>query len=211
MSTSRQQVLEFVNSQRAVTAMDVARTLRMTGANARHHLAILKNQGLVEVVGIRPPMGRGRPSKLYSKSSQAKGDNIGALAAAFLDELVDGMAGKNREQILNNLVGRMIGRLIENGGLPGLKDRNARVSLTQRLFRSVVLLNDLNYQARWEAHAESPQVILGHCPYAAIIDEHPEMCQLDALLIEELLISPVDQFAKLETDSRGLRYCAFAV
>jgi predicted ArsR family transcriptional regulator len=211
MSTSRQQVLEYVNTQRAVTAMDVARTLRMTGANARHHLAILENQGLVETVGLRPASGRGRPSNLYSKSSRVRGDNIGELASAFLDEMADELTEKERERVLIKLAERMVGGLLENGGLPGLKERNARVSLTQRLFRSIVLMNDLNYQARWEAHAESPHVILGHCPYAAIIDEHPVLCQMDALLLEELLDAPVKQFAKMETDWRGLRYCAFAL
>ncbi len=69
----------------------------------------------------------------------------------------------------------------------------------------------MNYNARWEAHAEAPQVLLGHCPYRAIIQEHPELCKMDKYLLESLLDQQVDQIAKLEKDNQGIKWCVFAL
>jgi predicted ArsR family transcriptional regulator len=81
--------------------------------------------------------------------------------------------------------------------------------MTQRLAKAVLRLNELGYQARWEAHSEAPHVILGHCPYALILPEHPELCQMDAHLLESLLGQPARQTKKLAVDSNGKHYCQF--
>jgi predicted ArsR family transcriptional regulator len=82
-------------------------------------------------------------------------------------------------------------------------------SLTHRLYQAVQRLNELGYQARWEAHSEAPRLLLGHCPYAAILPGHPELCKMDAYLLEGLLGVPVAQTKKRAQDSRGARYCLF--
>jgi predicted ArsR family transcriptional regulator len=72
-------------------------------------------------------------------------------------------------------------------------------------------LNELEYQARWEAHARSPRIILGNCPYKGIIEEHPELCQMDVYLLENLTGEKAAQLSKLEKTPQGLPVCAFAV
>jgi predicted ArsR family transcriptional regulator len=83
--------------------------------------------------------------------------------------------------------------------------------LTQRLSQAILLLNKMSYQARWEARAQAPSIIFSHCPYLAILAANPELCQLDAVLLQQLLASPVDQTARLVLDQRGLRQCIFQV
>jgi predicted ArsR family transcriptional regulator len=58
-------------------------------------------------------------------------------------------------------------------------------------------LNQLHYQARWEAGAEGPRIILGQCPYAAVIGNHPELCRMDMSLLEGMLDTQVEQRVKL--------------
>ena len=70
-----------------------------------------------------------------------------------------------------------------------------RVNLTQRLSQAVQHLNRMSYQARWEAHAQGPRVILQHCPYAAIVEQHPEVCRMDQFLLRNLLSLPVQQLS----------------
>jgi predicted ArsR family transcriptional regulator len=82
-------------------------------------------------------------------------------------------------------------------------------NLTQRLGLAVQRLNEMGYQARWEAHRDAPRLFLGHCPYLAILPEHPELCQMDAHLLENLLGVPASQVKKRAQDSRGARYCLF--
>ena len=49
--------------------------------------------------------------------------------------------------------------------------------IARRLNSSVEKLNQMNYHARWEAGPQGPRLIFGHCPYAALIGKHPELCQ----------------------------------
>jgi predicted ArsR family transcriptional regulator len=81
--------------------------------------------------------------------------------------------------------------------------------IMKRLVRTVARLNELRYQAHWEASAVGPRLILGHCPYAAIIADHPELCRMDAFLLEARLGSSVEQTAKLQMSEKGLPFCAF--
>ena len=60
----------------------------------------------------------------------------------------------------------------------------------------------MNYQAHWEAHVENPRIMLGHCPYSAILDHHPEICQMDGYVLEALLDAPVKQVEKLSYQSK---------
>ena len=94
---------------------------------------------------------------------------------------------------------------------PSAKGRLAGVHLTQRLYRAIQKLNRRNYQARWEAHTTAPRLILGNCPYKTIIDQHPELCQLDAVILESLLDKPAYQLTKLAPDARGVPFCVFQV
>jgi predicted ArsR family transcriptional regulator len=85
------------------------------------------------------------------------------------------------------------------------------IPITRRLAATVDRLNELHYQARWEAGAAGPRLTLGYCPYAAVIKAHPELCQMDAFLLEERLGLSVKQTAKLQPSAKGLPFCEFLV
>jgi predicted ArsR family transcriptional regulator len=208
MKTSRQQILEYIMAQRATTAADLSQALHMTKANARHHLAILKEQGLVEVVGERPSRGKGRPARVFAPSKRSMGENLDLLSSALLLEVNQGQGEGGHLEVMARLAQRLAAAMSVEGS-PG--SGGAGGSLTQRLYRVVQHLNRHHYQARWEAHSQAPRVILGHCPYAAILEEHPELCQVEAFLLEELLGSEVEQVDKLARDGRGVPYCTFVI
>ncbi len=46
---------------------------------------------------------------------------------------------------------------------------------------------------------------------SAILKEHPELCQMEAYLIEHFTNVPVEQTARLAKDIAGLRFCMFRV
>lgn len=214
MKTSRQRVLEYVSSQRVVTAADIARALRMTEANARHHLGILDAQGLVNVIERRPGTGKGRPSNLYGLSEQAAGHNLNLLCTALMAELMRTSPADAQQVTFGRLTAHMIANITGTHAPQEPASREALkpgVHLTQRLNQAILILNKMSYQARWEARALAPHIILGHCPYLAVLAANPELCQLDAVLLEQLLDSPVDQMAKLVLDQRGLRLCIFQI
>jgi predicted ArsR family transcriptional regulator len=128
---------------------------------------------------------------VYSLPHAALGDNLSALADALLTE-----AGSRvqLEALANHLVG---------------KSNFASQPIVKRLNLVVEKLNQMNYHARWEAGPEGPRVIFGHCPYAAIIEKHPELCRMDAAVLKDLMGQPAEQLSKIGQE-KGLS-CVFVL
>jgi predicted ArsR family transcriptional regulator len=189
MTTSRQKVLNHLKKTRSASAREIARALKMSAPNVRHHLSVLCADGRVEMTQARPPDGRGRPENLYSLAQSALGDNLSVLADALLSEGID--AKKTGERIAK---------------MQGLSELSKQ-PIAKRLHLLVEKLNEMRYQARWEAGAEGPRVILGRCPYSQVIENHPELCTMDEALLAEALARPILQTRKGEAVSRGM--CPF--
>jgi len=190
--TTRQKILDYLKRNRTVSSREIARALRMTPANARHHLGILAADGRVEAISKRQ-RDRGRPEKVYRLAGTLVGDNLSVLVEALLIEASEG--GKREA------VGRRIAGECLTAGQP----------LMRRLTSTIERLNTMHYQARWEAGAEGPRVILGHCPYFAVVGPHPKLCKLDASLLAELIGGDVEQMAKLEVGAGDKPFCAFVL
>lgn len=191
---ARQKILAFLKKQNTATATDISAALRVTPADVRHHLAQLAADGLVEVASLRGAGRRGRPQKVYRLGSALLGDNLASLAEALLGQVPP-------EQAESTL--QAVGRAL--AGTPAERS----TPLMRRLAAAVERLNASNYHARWEAHASGPRLVLGHCPYAAIIARRPELCRVDAVMLQTLLGVNVEQLAKLEQTEMGNIYCIF--
>ncbi|MDX9991324.1 MAG: ArsR family transcriptional regulator [Anaerolineales bacterium] len=200
-TNSRQKILNYLCKQNAATPIELAKALRVTPANIRYHLARLVSDGLVEVSGLRTEAARGRPHKIYGLSRLALGDNLPALASALLAEFVDGLPEMAQAPVL--------GRLAEQ--ISPTRPLQLPAHITRRLSAVVEILNQMRYQARWEAHADGPRLTLVQCPYATVIAAHPALCLLDKALLELHLSQPVEQLTKLERNERGQPVCLFAL
>ena len=201
MTTARQEVFTYIRKRRAVSAFDIARDLTMTPANARHHLSILKRDGRIEVVGKHSAgIKGGRPTKIYGINRKILGDGLPALSHHLLEEMLGSVNPRQRAGVLKKL-GQRLASPHKNGA--GIS------SPMIRLTETVKHLNKLGYQSRWEAHAEGPRIIFGHCPYSAIIQKHPELCDMDAGLLGACLGEDVEQIEKLAGE--GIGFCVFGV
>ena len=201
MPTARQKIFAYIQKRRSVSAAEIARDLGMTSANARHHLSILKKNGQVEVLGKRAAGTRGgHPIKIYGLSRHILGDGLPSLSHHLLEEMLGSVNARQKASLLSKL-GKRLASSCTRGSRP--------TSPMTRLAATVKSLNKLGYQSRWEAHATGPRIIFGHCPYAAIIREHPELCKMDAALLNECLGEPVMQISKLEGE--GIPFCVFGV
>ena len=181
MTTSRQKILTHLKKNRAATAREIARALKLSPPNVRHHLSILDSDGRVEVTGLRESERRGRPEKLYSLAQSALGDNLSVLVEALLADKVNAR--------------RVGARMAQSQGLTDLSTFNP---VAKRLTLLVEKLNEMHFQARWEAGAEGPRVLFGRCPYAKVIAAHPEICQMDAAMLEAALSRPIQPLQRGE-------------
>ena len=191
MITARQKVLTYLTKTRTASAREISRGLKMSPETVRHHLRVLVAEGRLEVSFVRGREGRGRPEKVYSLPRAALGDNFAALSDAALTE-----AGASVQ--VESLAKRLAGA-----------DTFAEQTISKRLNRTVEKLNKMNYHARWEAGPQGPRLIFGHCPYAAILEKHPELCKMDAAFIEELMGDDAVQIFRIGKD--GSSTCVFAL
>ncbi|MCZ7551164.1 MAG: hypothetical protein B6D39_07585 [Anaerolineae bacterium UTCFX2] len=210
MKTVRQRILEFIRSQRAVSVQELTQAFRMTEQNIRYHLSILKSEGVIEEIEGSSPQKRGRPKKVYGPARHTYGENLDLLASTLLELLLSNAGEDQTRRIYDRLAQGLAQKMASNLGL-NLEATPRPGYLTQRLNRLTAVLNEHHYFSRWEAHSDAPRVVLGHCPFAAVIAEHPEVCSLDAGLISTLLDQPVQQTAKLAKGADGLPYCLFRV
>jgi predicted ArsR family transcriptional regulator len=148
MKTVRLQVLEFIRSHKLVTTTDISRGLKMTPANARHHLEILMSQGLVEIIGKRPSTGKGRPSLTYGISKHTLGHNLDRLASALLLEIDKSNPNADRDSSFQAVAKQMLAPIREEEYASS--DGYEQVHLTKRLVNTVQRLNNWHYYARWE-------------------------------------------------------------
>ena len=163
----------------------------MSAATVRHHLRLLAADGRLELSSLRGRDGRGRPEKIYSLPRAALGTNLAALSEALLAEAG---AGIRMESLAKQLA---------------KADNFAGQPLAKRLNLTVEKINGMNYHARWEAGSEGPRVVFSHCPYAAIIEKHPELCKMDEALLKDLVGQPTRQI--LKTGKEGSSVCVFVV
>jgi predicted ArsR family transcriptional regulator len=191
---SREKILTYLKAHPGVTATEMARALRVTPANIRHHLAALVKDGLAQ--SASRASGRGRPEKIYRVSEASLGDNLSLL----VDVLLENVPASELDATIERLAARLAGTLPPE-----------RTILPRRLSAAIDRFSSLNYHPRWEAHITGPRIILGHCPYAAVIARHPELCRMDALALQKLLAQPVEQTARLEPNERGIPFCMFRV
>jgi predicted ArsR family transcriptional regulator len=209
VKTARQRILEYIRNHRAATVAELSLVLQTSPSNIRHHLSILQEQGAIEVIGERPADGKGRPMKVFALAERYLGNNLDLLTSALLEETLSNLAENERQKFYQRLAERMAQK-IRTAAAPHPTGKGGD-HLTRRLYETVQQLNAAHYQARWEARSDAPRLILGHCPYTAIIGHHPEFCKVDALLIEALLGEGVEHTQRLARDERGASYCRFRV
>jgi predicted ArsR family transcriptional regulator len=191
MTTARQKTLSYFEKSRIASAREIARALKMSPATVRHHLRVLVSDGRLESASVRGRDGRGRPEKIYTLPQTALGDNLSVLSDALLTEASSGVS---TEALARRLAGEL---------------NMADHPLAKRLSFAVEKMNQMNYHSHWEAGSEGPHILFGHCPYAAIIDKHPELCKMDASILQQLMAQPVRQIFRAGKD--GSTVCVFVM
>ena len=200
MQTTRADILEYIANHQTGTATEISHALQMTSANVRHHLHKLTQESLIEIAGTSPQNGRGRPTHIYRLTPKANQDHVFNLFRIMWDEFIGDRHSKQRTSRLIRIARRLIGVVDTVDG-----------GLTQRLYQTVQLLGEMDYEARWEAHAEGPQLLLIKCPLASLLPTHMDVCLLDTAVLQELLGFPVHQISQRDHHHGGQSFCVFRV
>jgi predicted ArsR family transcriptional regulator len=185
---TREEIIRYLQLHPYSCADELGTVLGKTRANIQHHLKIMERANLITQVSINQskPL-RGRPRAYFSLTPIKRSNNflslIDALLQLFLEKEDNGAVTPILEKIAQQIIHPVA----------------STSTLTQRLNRTVKELSNSGYQARWEAHADGPQVVFRNCPYHPLPDKYPALCRMDALiLMKNLAVSEPVQIAKIQ-------------
>lgn len=187
MQATRRRILELLRDRQVLTVDELAGELGLTPVTVRHHLDILKTEGLVEAPEIRRRDTPGRPHYAFRLTPAALAHfprNYQAFAGLMVHEIRDHVSEAEMERILAGVAARMA----TEAAIPP-----ASAPIEQRLDAAVRYLNAQGYEATWERLPDGRVALrTRNCPYHELSGSNTEFCRLDLTLVSKLLgLKPV--------------------
>jgi len=202
MQLTRARILHIIKERRESTVDALSEELELTPATVRHHLDILRGKGLVTAPMVRKRTSPGRPQYAYSLTPAANEyfpKKYDVLANLLLAELSSLLSQEEIEQML-----QAIGKHMAQEA-----DISSTVDFETRLTQVVEYLNTQGYLARWESDRPRHYLVhIANCPFERVSTEHPEICKIDASLLEHLIRVPVQ---RVEWEAAPGHQCTYTV
>jgi predicted ArsR family transcriptional regulator len=196
MQTTRERIITYLKKYQTASAGELGRALNFTAANIRHHLKILVEEGKIKREEEKGSRTVGRPSDRYTLTSRTRGENTSGLLIAVLESWQ--RSPDKAPQAIRCAAQALAGELPDESLTP-----------IGSLNQAVQRLNDLHYQASWEAHPTGPRILIKHCPYLDLGEDYPELCALDEGLLSELCRQPMELVEKRQPHRKIPRRCIF--
>ena len=183
MQATRQRILEILKERGEATIDELSQALDLTSVTVRHHLDILRGEGLVEVPEVKRRATPGRPQYVYTLTDAADEHfpkNYAGFTNLMITEIKERLEPTELDRILRGMAHRMTADVPKP--LPG-------EPIEPRLNRLITFLNSKGYIAKWEkAQANDGYYVhTTNCPYHDVSHHHSQVCVMDMTLISELL------------------------
>ncbi len=184
MQQTRQHILEILKSREQATVDEIVAALaervgEITAVTVRHHLEILRAEGLVAAPEIRRRTSPGRPQHAYSLTEKALElfpNNYRNLAEELLLRLKAQLPPQQINVILEGVADQMASSIPPSDA-----------PLPIRLNQVTRFLTQQGYNARWESAEQGYLLHTSNCPYHHLAAAHEELCGMDMRMIAGLL------------------------
>lgn len=201
MQATRQRILEILQKEGAATVDDLSRQLALTPVTVRHHLDILRRDGLVETCEVRHRHAPGRPQYVYTLTEAAAAhfpNNYSNLVSAVLNRIRDRLS-----PAAINVFFAEVGHELAQAAPPLVPGE----TIEERLDRIVAFLSSQGYVARWERNQGGYVLHTYNCPYHHVADAHQGLCVMDMRLVTELLGDlPVERLSRVVEGAASCSY-----
>ena len=184
MQQTRQHILEILKERGQATVEEIVTALSdrigdITAVTVRHHLEILRGDGLVAAPEVRRRTTPGRPQHVYALTARALDlfpNNYRNFADGLLLQLKHRLPSREVNVILEGVADQMVAEAqITDAPMP------------IRLNQVVEYLTAQGYSAYWEKGDQGYVLHTGNCPYHHLSSSHRELCDMDSRLITHLL------------------------
>lgn len=187
MQQTRKHILEILKERKEATIEEIVTALserigKITAVTVRHHLEILRGDGLVAAPAVRRRSKPGRPQYVYTLTERAADhfpNNYQGLAIGLLEQIKDHLPPPQVNDILEDIAVDMVERAM----VP-----DAPVDV--RMDHVIAFLNNSGYTASWHRNGDGVLLKVTNCPYEQVSCNNPELCAMDRHLIEGLVGKP---------------------
>ena len=202
MQATRQRILSILKERDQATVDELSQELGLTAVTVRHHLDILRGEGLVAAPVVHRRKSPGRPQYIYAlteKSSNVFPKRYDQLSRLILGEVHARLSPDEVDQMMTH-IGEQIA---SQAALPDEGD------FETRLGRVVEFLNRLGYMARWEHDSDGAYLLhIANCPYERVARQDHQICKIDYTLLTCLLgVAP----ERTQWAAQGEHQCAYAI
>lgn len=202
MQSTRERILSILKERHKATVDELSRELGLTAVTVRHHLDILRGEGLVAAPLVRRRKSPGRPQYVYTLTEKASTffpKRYEHLASLMLDEVHSHLSPAEVAHMMKRIGERVASQAV----LPDEDGFHAR------LIAAVEFLDGLGYMARWERHDDGDYLLhVVNCPYEQVARQHDDVCTMDVTLLTRLLgTSP----RRVSWAARGDHQCTYVV
>lgn len=178
-------IIEALLRRGPLTVADLARELGVTATAVRQHVNHLADEGWL--VRTRRSLGPGRPAGLFTVSERTRrlfGASGPDLSRLLMQEIAE-LDGEDKARVILERVNQRMARAARpavGGGPP-----------PDRVRRLAAFLSHEGILAESDSVSHGERLAVFTCPYASIVDEHRELCEMERATFGELTESPVKQ------------------
>lgn len=180
MQSTRETILNILKKRGQATVDELGQELGLTAVTVRHHLDVLRGEGLVAAPNARHRKTPGRPQYAYALTEEASAffpKKYEQLTSLILDEMHACLSPEELDQIMKR-IGR---RIADQADLPSGGDFSSTLTAT------VEFLNRMGYMACSERNDGSYLLHVANCPYERVAQNGQEPCTMDLAMLTRLL------------------------
>ncbi len=190
-TTTEQEIVNLLTNRKPLSILEMAKLLNLTKADIRYHVKNMLTQN--KIVKIPPKEGApGRPAFRYKISDDEFKHNLDFLTNGLLSLF------PNKSELINNLSDNFVSDFSPD------ENRTIITKLNSLIYKFL----ELNYLPRWETQFQGPIIYFGNCPYRKLIENHPELCELDKMIISKYLNQDVEIEKTIAKESL---FCKFQI
>ena len=202
MQTRRQEILTILKQKGEATVDELAEMLDLTPVTVRHHLDILRADGLVQAPAVRRRRGPGRPQYVYTLTAAAADhfpQSYDSLTNDLLTEIKSQLGPEATQDIMTSISYRR---------LQHAPKIDPAAPIEARLDQLTEYLSEMGHIASWEHKDGHWYIYASNCPYQNVSRYHPELCGVDQFIMEQLTGT---KLVSLQRISEGAHMCIYQV
>ena len=180
MQKTRELIVNILKMRGEATVEELSEELGLTSVTVRHHMEILREEG---VVGPPQPLRRdqpGRPQYIYRLADGAEElfpNNYDILAAALLHEMGEVLPEEQVEEVVKR-IGEKMANHVELSG-----EKGSAAALDD----VIAFLNEKGFMVTLAESEDGHTLIEFHnCPYKRIARDCCDVCKMDDYMLTEL-------------------------